>query len=85
MPLDADVGIAARDALIDGRERDVQKLGRPADAGGEQRGDLDVEADDADRDGTDRPSTNGAPPSGSPAQRRTRAALTAVVEPVSNR
>jgi hypothetical protein len=43
---EADLRIPPGDALIDGGERDVQELGRPADAGGEQRRDLDVEADD---------------------------------------
>ena len=44
-PAEADLRIAPGDALIDGGERDVQELGRPADAGGEQRRNLDVEAD----------------------------------------
>ena len=42
----ADVGVAAGDALIDRAKRDVDELRRPAESGGEQLGDLDVEADE---------------------------------------
>ena len=63
-----DLGVAARDGLIDRVERHEHELRRPAEAAREQIRDLDVEAHEHVGI-VGLASTYGAPPSGSPAQR----------------
>ena len=45
-PAQADVGVVARDALVDRIEADVDELGPPVEASGEKVRDFDVEPDE---------------------------------------